>query len=55
MEHLLKHWSRKSRPSLDNTSGITGGSLEDAMWNSAETCYAFREHHAMGYDPLFTP
>ena len=39
-QHLLKHCSRKSRPSLDSTSGITGGSFDEAMWNSADTCHA---------------
>ena len=38
--HLLKHCRRKSRPSLESTSGITGGSFDEAMWKSADTCHA---------------
>ncbi len=36
--HLLKQQRRKSLPSLDSRGGMTGGSLVDAMWNSAATC-----------------
>ena len=36
--HLLKQRRRKSRPSLDRRCGIAGGSLVEAMWNSADTC-----------------
>lgn len=36
--HLLKQRRRKSRPSLDRRCGMAGGSLVEAMWNSADTC-----------------
>lgn len=34
----LKHSNKNSRPAGDSCSGSGGGPLDDAMWNSADTC-----------------